>query len=119
MDGLSRLLAICLVMGLLGTLWWFSKEGRSRGILGTSSFLHRLLSTFISFSPSQSVSSEHLRVIKRLHLTSSHQLHLISTGTKTLLICTHPQGCTTLREYISDDPVFLERELMAYAQTSK
>lgn len=40
--------------------------------------------------------SDSVKVLKRVPLTATHQLHLVGTSQDTFLLCTHPQGCTVL-----------------------
>lgn len=96
MDILRFLVAIIVVFGLLGALYVLSKRGRK--FAGLPGFLK------FSLGPAGSrtlqppvVSGDALRVIKRLNLSPTHQLHLLQIEEESVLLCTHPQGCTVLR----------------------
>lgn len=100
MDILRFLAAILIVFGLLGALHFLSKRG------GKS---HRLLG-FLKFSlgaagsrtvQGAAANGDQLRILKRLNLSATHQVQLLQIDKETLLLCTHPQGCTVLRS--SDD----------------
>lgn len=90
-----------IVFGLLGLLAFFCrrKSARNPSTIGNSALLKF---PFRSFGVHRRESGEgapaHLRVQKRVNLTPTHQLHLISTASANLLICTHPQGCSILQE---------------------
>ncbi len=90
-----------IVFGLLGLLAFFCrhKSGRNPSAVRTSALLKF---PFPSFRVSRREPAEsapaHLFVLKRVNLTPTHQLHLISTESANLLICTHPQGCSVLPE---------------------
>lgn len=66
---------------------------RTSALLGFpfSSFLLKRYKTGESKSP-------RLHVLRRVSLTPTHQLHLVSTDTASFLICTHPQGCSVLQQ---------------------
>lgn len=38
-----------------------------------------------------------LRVLRRVNLTGTHQVHLIRASDEMFLVCTHPHGCSLLR----------------------
>lgn len=96
MDILRFLAAILIVFGLLGALRFFSSRAGKRPVL--PGFLKFSWSAaFSRAAQGSAVSGERLRTVKRIHLTASHQVHLLQIDNESLLLCTHPQGCTVLR----------------------
>jgi hypothetical protein len=96
MDILRFLVAIIVVFGLLGALYVLSKRGRRfAGLPGFFKF--SLGSAGSRAAQAPVVSGDALRVIKRLNLSATHQLHLLQIEEGSVLLCTHPQGCTVLR----------------------
>jgi hypothetical protein len=89
-----------VVFGLLGLLALFCRRGKAT----SPSFIRRSASLkfplpFLRVNrcdPSDTPAP--LRVMKRVSLTPTHQLHLISIDSTSLLICTHPQGCSVLHQ---------------------
>lgn len=95
-----------VVFGLLGLLAFYCRRRNGRKPLPIKS------SVLLKFAfPNFRVKARdyadgpqaHLRVLKRISLTPTHQLHLISTDSTTLLICTHPQGCSVLQQSASPE----------------
>lgn len=96
MDILRVALALFIVFGLLGGLYFLSSRAkRLSAVPGLKS---------ISFSslvkgqkPGPVPLPDHdLRLLRRLHLTANHQLHLVAFNGSKVLLCTHPQGCQAL-----------------------
>lgn len=88
------------VFGLLGALALFCRRRNARTApSATRSALVKFPLSSFRFrrrDTPESVSAQ-LRVLKRVSLTPTHQLHLISIDSTSLLICTHPQGCSLLQ----------------------
>lgn len=96
MEILRFLVALLIVFGLLGALRVLSKRGGKLPALpGFAKFSFG--STLARAVKPSATGGEHLRVVKKLHLTATHQVHLIRTGDEELLLCTYPQGCTVLQ----------------------
>ncbi|MBV9085790.1 MAG: hypothetical protein JOZ62_24205 [Acidobacteriaceae bacterium] len=87
--------AFLLVFGLLGVLYAYSRR-KKPGYAGWQS-LFPSFGTVLSRSarPKRSATPP-LDVLRRISLTPTHKLHLISTTAGQLLVCTHPNGCTVL-----------------------
>ena len=119
MDALFRFCAVLLVLGLLGLLWWFAKRmNAGSGALRFSLSKANLPRKFWG----DSEKPVDVAVLQRVHLTASHQLHLVRAGDRRVLICTHPQGCSVLMTgHITNheeiDPS--EVEIFAYAQNAR
>lgn len=96
MDILRVALALFIVFGLLGGLYFLSSRAkRLPGIPGLQSI------SFSSLVKGQKpgpvpVPDHDVRLLKRLHLTANHQVHLIALNGSKMLLCTHPQGCEVL-----------------------
>jgi hypothetical protein len=95
MDFFRVALALVTVFGLLGSLYLFSSRLKKRipialGESGTIWSGKFRVTTGLKNSTT-------LQVRRRIHLTATHQLHLISASDEEFLLCTHPQGCTVLR----------------------
>ena len=96
-------LALVTVFGLLGLLYSLAGAARRRipraliapGTIWPGKF---------RVSASQK-NSAYLQVLRRVNLTATHQLHLISTTEDLFLVCTHPQGCTLLRTRDARAPI--------------
>ena len=86
--------AFLLVFGLLYALRKYAVGGHSIAGMGWLTLGTRRLPGLSSRSVSREVSS--LRVAKRVPLTTTHQLHSVVVGEKTLLLCTHPHGCEVI-----------------------
>jgi|SRR6185312_488542 len=119
MDALYRFCAVLLVIGLLGLLWLFAKRmntgSRALRFSWPNGKMHRKLW-------GASDKSVDVAVLQRVHLTASHQLHLVRNGGRRVLICTHPQGCSLLmEEHISnrEEIIPAEGETFAYARNAK
>ena len=81
MEALQPVLAVLFVLGLLGgALYWLRAKGLARfngkgiGRPGT----------------------RQMRVIERLPLTPHHSLHLVTVGSRRLLVAASPGGCTVV-----------------------
>ena len=89
------------VFGLLGALALFCRSRNARTVPSTITKTALLKFPLSSFRFRRSDTPENvsmqLRVLKRVSLTPTHQLHLISIDSTSLLICTHPQGCSLLQ----------------------
>jgi hypothetical protein len=97
MDILRFLVAIIVVFGLLGALYFLSNRGRKfAGLPGFFKLFLRPAGSARAGQPS-GVNGDSLRVIKRLNLSATHQVHLLQIEEENVLLCTHPQGCTVLR----------------------
>jgi flagellar biogenesis protein FliO len=75
---LQPLLVIVVCVGLAGAFFWLRKKGFVRA----SAALQRRGST--------------MRVIERVHLTPQHSLHLVSLGSRTILVAASPSNCQIL-----------------------
>jgi len=94
MDYLRAALALITVFGLLGLLYLFSKQAKTkapRRLFCARSIWPRFRNT------ANELDSDSLHVLRRVSLTPTHQVHLIRTGEEMFLVCTHPRGCTLLR----------------------
>jgi hypothetical protein len=94
-----------IVFGLLGLLALFCRRTSARN---PSAIRNSVLLKFpfpfrVNRRESADSAPAHLRLLKRLNLTPTHQLHLISTESAKLLICTHPQGCSVLQQNARTD----------------
>lgn len=92
-----------IVFGLLGLLAFFCRHKSARNPTAVrSSALLKFPFRSFRVNRRESVESAPARLLiqKRVNLTPTHQLHLISTESATLLICTHPQGCSVLQENV-------------------
>ena len=89
------------VFGLLGALALFCRRRNARiasSAIAKSALLKFPLSSFrFRKRDTPESGSAQLRVLKRVSLTPTHHLHLISIDSTSLLICTHPQGCSLLQ----------------------
>lgn len=95
MDFLRVALALITVFGLLGLLYFISNRAKAKGPLCLArprSIWRPRFGNAVNGSEPDS-----LRVLRRVNLTSTHQVHLLRASEETLLLCTHPQGCTLLR----------------------
>jgi flagellar biogenesis protein FliO len=80
-ETVQPLLAVLFVLGLLGgTLYWLRAKGLAR--FGGKGIGRQ--------------SSRRMQVVERLPLTPQHSLHLVSVGSRTLLVAVSPGGCTVL-----------------------
>lgn len=89
------------VFGLLGLLALFCRRrgGRNSFAVRNSALLKFPFPPFrLKKRDSAESTCTQLRVLKRISLTATHQLHLISIDSTHLLICTHPQGCSVLQQ---------------------
>ena len=90
-----------IVFGLLGLLAFFCrhKSARNPTAVRSSALLKFPFRSFrVKARDYPDGTPAHLRVLKRISLTPTHQVHLISTDSATLLVCTHPQGCAILQQ---------------------
>jgi hypothetical protein len=96
MDILRVALALLIVFGLLGGLYFLSSRAkRLSGIPGLRSVS---ISSLVSGRKPGPVPlpDQEIRLLRRLHLTANHQLHLIASNGSKILLCTHPHGCQVL-----------------------
>jgi hypothetical protein len=97
MDILRLALALFIVFGLLGGLYFLSNRAkRLSGIPGLRPI------SFSSLVKRQKpgpvlLPDDDVRLLRRLHLTANHQLHFIALNGSRILLCTHPQGCQVLQ----------------------
>ena len=88
-------LALITVFGLLGLLYSISNRAKTRAALrsGCARWMwpHKLRIA------GNAADAEALRVLRRINLTGTHQVHLIRASDEMFLVCTHPQGCSLLR----------------------
>jgi hypothetical protein len=96
MDILRLALALFIVFGLLGGLYFISNRAKRLSWLPGVTPI-----SFSSLAKKQKsghgpLPDDEIRVVKRVHLTASHQLHFIALNGRRLLLCTHPQGCEVL-----------------------
>jgi hypothetical protein len=95
MDFLRVAGALITVFGLLGLLYFVSSRTKTRATLRprcAPSIWPRSLRIAANGSDADS-----LRLLRRINLTGTHQLHLIRASEEIFLLCTHPQGCSLLR----------------------
>ncbi len=104
MQILRLVTAFGFVFGLLGLLVFVSRRRSGKGPLAVRP-VQAIKFPFTPFSllgrkPVNASGGKPapIRVVKRISLTPSHQLHLVSTDSANLLICTHPAGCTVLQD---------------------
>jgi hypothetical protein len=96
-----RLVAgFAVVFGLLAVLALLCRRRNARNTspIRTSSLRFSFPAFLIKRSELAERKSARLHVLKRVTLTPTHQLHLISTDSASFLICTHPQGCFVLQQ---------------------
>jgi hypothetical protein len=93
MDFFRVAAAFGTVFALLGIVYLFSNRARTR--LAPKAFRAPLIWSRKVRVP-KPLESDSVRVLKRVSLTATHQLHLIGTAQDAFLLCTHPQGCTLL-----------------------
>lgn len=90
------------VFSLLGALALFCRRRSARGAPAAAGRLALLKFPLPSFRFNRGGTGEsaytQLRLLKRVSLTPTHQLHLISIDCASLLLCTHPQGCSVLQQ---------------------
>jgi hypothetical protein len=98
MDFFRVAAAFGTVFALLGVLYYVSN--RARATLSAKAFTGRQIWSR-RIRPAAPGKSDSLKVLKRVALTPTHQLHLIETIEGAFLICTHPQGCTLLPDALS------------------
>jgi flagellar biogenesis protein FliO len=77
--------AVVFVLGLLLAALWLLR----RGGLGPAGFALRAAPTR---------GGRELEKLERLPLTPQHALHRVRFGKRTLIVATHPQGCSVLAE---------------------
>lgn len=93
MDFLRVALALGTVFGLLGLVYFLSNRARTRIALEA---VRARASWPARFRTAQRPDPDYLQVLRRVSLTPTHQLHLIASRQKLILLCTHPRGCTLL-----------------------
>jgi hypothetical protein len=94
MESLRLVFAFFSVFGLLGLLYYFSRRWKTTRSFRSATIGLRLSELLGSKTPGQ---TDSLKVHRRLHLTATHQLHLVVSDDQKLLICTYPQGCTLVQ----------------------
>jgi hypothetical protein len=85
--------ALGTVFALLGIVYFVSNRARSAFAVTA---LRAPLIWSHQHRKTKPIDSDSVRVLKRVSLTATHQLHLIGTAQGTFLLCTHPQGCALL-----------------------
>jgi hypothetical protein len=95
MDFLRTVLALATVFGLLGLLYFISNRARTRTSL-RAGVVRAIWPQGIRVRGAAGEAAS-LKILRRLNLTSTHQLHLVCATEGTFLVCTHPHGCTLLR----------------------
>ncbi len=87
--------ALITVFGLLGFLYFISNRAKTRASLRPRCTQLRWPQRLRI--PATSSDADSLRVVRRVNLTGSHQVHLLRARKEIFLVCTHPQGCSLLR----------------------
>ena len=87
--------ALITVFGLLGSLYFISKRAQTRATLRAQ--WARLFWPPRFRIAATTSDADSLRVLRRVNLTGTHQVHLIRASQEIFLVCTHPQGCSLLR----------------------
>lgn len=119
MDALYRFCAVLLVLGLLGLLWLFAKRMNTGSCALRFSFPKNKVPRKFWGDSDKPVD---VAVLQRIHLTASHQLHLVRAGDRQILICTHSQGCSLLlTEHTANQKeiVSSEGEMFAYERNAR
>jgi hypothetical protein len=94
MDFLRIAAALGSVFALLGTVYFVSNRAKTPSAVKA---FRASLSWPRNRHSRNALDNDSVRVLKRVSLTATHQLHLIATTGGAFLLCTHPQGCTLLR----------------------
>jgi hypothetical protein len=107
MDALRLCAAFSIVFGLLGTFWAFAKLRKRTPM--------RLWGANLWSRPPEGgrpdlILTGTLSIIRQVRLTPTHQLHLIGSGRERFLVCTHPQGCTSIPLGVGDSGQSLSTE---------
>jgi hypothetical protein len=93
MDLFRVVAGLATVFALLGIVYFFSGRARThivlKAIRGPAVWSRNIRTP-------KPLESDSVRVLKRVSLTATHQLHWIGTPQGAFLLCTHPQGCTLL-----------------------
>jgi hypothetical protein len=95
MDLFRAAWALATVFGLLGLLCFLSKQAKTTNRLRAGA-IRAIWPQAMRARRAQNEAAS-LKILRRLNLTGTHQLHLISAMEGTFLVCTHPHGCTLLR----------------------
>lgn len=95
MDFLRVALALITVFGLLGLLYSISNRAKTKATL--RSRCARLIWPQKLRLAGNAADGDALRVLRRVNLTGTHQVHLIRAKDEMFLVCTHPHGCSLLR----------------------
>jgi hypothetical protein len=105
MDAIPQIIAAVLVIGLLGILWWSSKnpEGRALGWF-----------KFSIWGARPAPGTAQIQLLGRSHLTPNHQLHLVQSMEQLFLICTHSGGSSV----ISSQPIGRSSQSVASSEAS-
>ena len=81
MEELRQISGVLAVFALLGlALWTLRRGGR------------------LSLRSRFATRGKELASVDRLALSPQHALHLVRLGSRELVVATHPQGCTVIRE---------------------
>lgn len=81
MESIQQVLAVFGVLAALGgTLYWLRHKGMAQ----------------ISLKGISRNSRKRMQSIERLALTPQHSLHLVSVGSRVLLVAVSPGGCSIL-----------------------
>ena|ERR1700761_3405741 len=95
MDYLRVAGALITVFGLLGLLYFISSRNKIRATL-RSRCTRLVWPRRFRIAPT-GADGDCLRVLRRVSLNGTHQVHLIRASKQTFLLCTHPHGCSLLR----------------------
>lgn len=87
--------ALITVFGLLGLLYFISNRAKTRATL--RSRCTQLMWPQKLRIAGNRADADSLRVLRRVNLTGTHQMHLIRARGEMFLVCTHPRGCSLLR----------------------
>ena len=115
MDFFRLAFAFVLVFGLLAWVAYRARRSQRPAPSAWSAwslFFNQIPSLRGKLSASPELVSGSVRVLQKTRLTVQHELHLITTSSETLLVCTHPQGCDVLQRLKRDSAEF-EAEVRA------
>jgi hypothetical protein len=93
MDFFRVVAGLGTVFALLAVVYFLSNRARTQMAVKA---LQAPVIWSRNFRVSKPLESDSVRVLKRVSLTATHQLHWIGTPQGAILLCTHPQGCTVL-----------------------
>jgi flagellar biogenesis protein FliO len=81
MEALQPVFAVLFVLGLMGgALYWLRAKGLAR-------FNGKAIGR---------AGARRMRVVERLPLTPHHSLHLVTVGSRSVLVAVSPGGCTVV-----------------------